>query len=237
MGQFGVERRKLTKRLSYFKFLAFYFTIMAMVVLLKYIWKWANDNQGVLTLLLFAIGVLFSLIVWGWKQYRLKHPFALREAFEDYDYYKTGGKRSKSYWFEPIEIRCLNNEWQKENFNLYLEARRKVKLKQINLRFVDKSIFKKAWNISKNMLSIKKIVFPQEKYRSLMSCIDDKEGGFDCYFDPPIECSKKNIIFFEIYPNIKISKKIKCKISLDNSSGEEKRTFSRKKVIVTNELI
>jgi len=200
-------------------------------------YKWLNANPVIASLIIPVIVGLGYAINWCWKWHLLNYPFKTKEAYENYDYYKSGKERKLSYFFEPVEIRCLNNEWPKNKFNLYLKARRKIKLKQINLRFVNKKIFKKAQNIPKDVLSIKKIDHPQEKYRSLMSCFDDKVGGFDCYFDPPIECSKKNIIFFEIYPNIKISKKIKCKISLDNSSGEEKRTFSRKKVIVTNELI
>lgn len=191
-------------------------------------------------IVLFLLSGLVFFIRYKYRKYILENPFKTQEAYEKYDYYKTGEKRSKSYWFEPIEIRCLNNEWQKENFNLYLVARRKVKLKQINLRFVDKKFYKKeAQNIPKDVLSIKEIIFRQEKYRSKMSYIYDKVGGFDCYFDPPIECSKKTVIFLEIHPKFhpNMPKKIKCKISLDNSSGEEKRTYSRKKVIVTNELI
>jgi hypothetical protein len=211
---------------------------MAVVALLKHIWKWANNNQGGLTLLLFAIGGLFSLIVLGWKQYRLKYPFVLREAYEDYDYYKTGKKRTLSWLFEPIRIFCINNDLlNKDKINLYIEAKRKVKLSYINLRFVDKKPFMHATDISASILAIEKIAYPQEKYLFKITCNDDKKGGKDCYFNPPTEISKGNILFLEIYPKINLSQKLKCKISLDNSSGEEKRTKSRKEVIITNELI
>ncbi len=56
-------------------------------------------------------------------------------------------------------------------------------------------------------------------------------------FNPPIDCPKDTVIFLEIYPKINVGKRWNGYISLENSLGEEKRTFTRKKVIIINRII
>lgn len=210
---------------------------MAMSITLQTIWDWANRNAGGITLLIFVIGILISIVWWFvvliWKQYRLSHPFKIAEAYENYDF---PGKRTLSY-FEPIRIRCFEGQWHKDRINLYLEAKRKIDLKKINLRFVEKKVFGEPKDISPRILSIREIEFPQEKYYSNFTCYDDKKGGCDGVFEQPLNLSKGNVIFIEVYPKINIKEKKRCYISLDNSSGEEKRTFTRKKVVIANESI
>jgi hypothetical protein len=186
--------------------------------------------------LIIGIGIF---IKWICGKNILNHPFKIREAQEDYNYQ---GRRTLSK--ETIIIKYLNSKWNKNKINLHLTARRKIDFKKINLRFVEDAFFlnfilpqcwKKVKDASKEIISIKKIDFPQEKYYSKMIPYDDKKGGFDGVFNPPISLSKDNIIFLEVYPNIiNIHKKWGGYISLDNSSGEEIRTFTRKKVIITN---
>ena len=184
---------------------------------------------------LFAL--LFICIRWCWKWYLLSYPFKIKETFENYDYYKSGKNRPKSYFYEPIKINCLNGKWDQDRINLHITTRRKVTLKQINVRFIEKKLFRKSKNIAEDKIFIKNVDCPQEHYLSQMNSKDDKAGGCDCYFNPDFERSKGGILFLEIYPIINFTGKIKCKISIDDSSGvEEKRTFSRKTVYLTNKI-
>jgi len=208
--------------------------------MLSKLFDFANKNEGVIALSFTFLCTIGWCIYKLWRLYLSKFPFIIKETYENYDYYKSGKNRPKSPFFEPIRISCTNGEWHKDRINLHITLRREINLKYINFRFVDKKLFRNPNNIPSDMLSIENIIHPQDQYRSKLTCNDDKAGGLDCYFDPPIELLKNKILFFEIYPIINIprniSQKIKCSISLE-PSNEEKRVFPRKKVIIANEII
>lgn len=191
----------------------------------------------IIAIILTVIGGLWLIVSIITKLYVSKHPFKMAEAYENYDYYKSKKARNLSPWSEPIQIRCINGQWCKDRINIHLKARRKVDLKQINFRFVEKRILGTPQDVSTELIMIEKISSPQEKYYTKMGCYDDKKGGMDGVFDPPFSLSKNGILFLEIYPKLNIKTKWTGYISLENASGEEKRTFSRKKVIITNDII
>lgn len=196
------------------------------------------NTVEIITLYGGVIVILFAIAKWGKKQYLLNHPFRIKEAYENYDFYMTDQQRTLSPFLEPIRIRCLNSEWwHNDRINMYFEVRRKIDLERINLRFVEKQIFRKAKDAPRDIISIKDINFPQEKYYSEVNWYDDKKGGKNGIFNPPISLSKGNIIFIEVYPDINVPKVWKGYIGLDNSSRDEKRTFTRKRIVITNELI
>lgn len=221
----------MNKCVPHSKLLLFYFTIIVMSVMLQNIWRWANDNAGGLTLLLLIFGVV-PFLAWVWQRHLTKHPFEITEAQENYEYQ---GKRT--LWGDTIRIWCINGIWYKDRINLHFKARRKIDLKQINLRFVEKKILEQHKDAPLELISIKEINFPKEQYHSEVTWYDDRRGGKDGIFNPPIKLSKGNVIFLEVYPNINVPENWEGYISLDNSSGDERRTFSRKKIIIKNELI
>ena len=187
------------------------------------------DPATVIMLYIAFFGLIFGFIRWCIKRYITKYPFYILEAYEGYDFYKTRQRRTLYSFTDPIRIFCLNNKIVREKITLYFEARRTIKLTRINIRFVD---------MSTNKIAIDKVFFPQAHLSFNIEFKPDEIGGFDGYVNPPIEIPKKTILFFEIYPQININEKLKCKISLENaSSGEERRTFTRKRVIISNEVI
>ncbi|MEJ2190953.1 MAG: hypothetical protein P8Y39_01210, partial [Nitrospirota bacterium] len=94
-----------------------------------------------------------------------------------------------------------------------------------------------ATDVPGDIISIKEAHLPQEKYFSQVTWIDDKKGGKDGIFNPPVRLSRGDTVFIEVYPDIHVRRKWRGYISLGASSGDEKRTFTRKRVIVTNESI
>jgi hypothetical protein len=203
------------------------------------IWKIINslrspfptaDPTNIIMLCLMALGMLVGFVRWCYKKLLGKYPFTIKETYEDYETYKIDDKRTFTSFLEPIRIFCLNNKWGKDKITLYFKARRRIKLTRINLRFID--------NIPENKLAIDNVIFPQQHYTFKIEFKPDRKGGFDGYIIPPTDIPQKTILFFEIFPQINVTDKLKCKISLENSSsGEERRTFTRKTVIVTNEVI
>lgn len=219
----------MTGSASYYKFLVFYFTIMVMFAILQHIWKWANENPAI-ALLPFLGAPLFYSAKWLYKKRLLEHPFIVRE-------YREENILSK----DIIRIMCLNGVWHRDKLgiNLYYKARRKINLKLVNLRFIEKPFLGQAKNAPKDIISIKDIDFPKEQYFSKVTWRDDGVGGKDGIFNPPLELSRGNVIFIKVYPAINVPWEWRGYISLDNkTSGDEKRPKpTRKHVIITNELM
>jgi hypothetical protein len=212
---------------------------MATVELLKAILAWAEAHPSTTTIYIFILTTLLSAVIflvrWIWKQYRISHPFDIGEA-EDYS---DGGNLIKSK-YASIEVECINGLCSHYPMNLHFKVKRKIILQHINLRFVAKSFPNRITDAPENVISIDKVHFPQkDKYYAEAIMHHDKKGGMNCIFKEPLNLSEGNVLFLEVYPSINVKNiinemKWEGFISLDNSAHDEKRTFTRKKVIVTN---
>jgi len=127
-------------------------------------------------------------------------------------------------------------------FNLYLEARRKINLEQICIRFVTlkkRHLFTddEYENVPKEIIKVNRINDPKTiaRYgltnRIFKSCSDEKGGQYG-YYNPIYNCPKKEILFFEIRPEVNVKKYWTGYISIQTLSGDELRTYTRNKISV-----
>jgi hypothetical protein len=196
--------------------------------------RYITEHGSFLAVILASAATGVAAIIYCWRRFLSSHPFEIKEAYENYDFHE---QRTLSHFGEPIRVRCLGGEWHRDRVNLLLKARRKMELRLINLRFVEKKPFGQATDVAGDIISIKEAHLPQEKYFLEVTWVDDKKGGKDGIFNPPVRLSRGDMVFVEVYPDIHVRGKWTGYISLDASSGDEKRTFTRKRVIVTNEAI